>query len=146
MTYYPSEVAGGEFLEAGFGRGAGMHVYGVGGSAYYVNYYLPDAFMNYAYVPDLRSKSEKEIWRRVNEYVSGVENAGVENMDEQAVAGILMFSPKWDAPFRDYIGSDVKDSPAWRQLESRLAENDLIYANSFVRVYYLSPVSGGQAR
>jgi hypothetical protein len=138
MTYYPGEVAAGEFLESAFGRGSGMHIYGVGGSAYYLTYYLPDAFMNYVYTPDFRSKEEGDIWQDVNGYISTFGKAQPAD-PARPRPSILMFSPKWDAPFRDYIGIDVKDSPRWHGLESRLAENNLIYRNNFVRVYYTMP-------
>ena len=138
MTYYPSEIASGDFLESTFGRGSAMHVYGVGAGAYYLVYYLPDARMNYAYVPDFRSREEGDIWQGVNGYVSTFGKA--QPVDPaRPRPSILMFSPKWDAPFRDYLGIDVKDSPRWHELASRLAEHDLIYSNSFVHIYYTMP-------
>jgi hypothetical protein len=139
MTYYPREAAAGEFLESSFGRGAGMHVYGLGGSAYYLTYYLLDAYMDYVYTPDLRSRDKEQIWRNVNGYVSSIENNSAAAPGLPPGPGIIMFSPKWDTPFRDYIGIDVKNTPEWRNLESRLAENDMIYCNSFVRIYYVGP-------
>jgi hypothetical protein len=140
MTYYPSEVAGGEFLETGFGRGDGMHIFGVGTSAYYVPYYLPDAYQDAAYAPGFRSRDIEDIWRGVNDYVSSIRRIVVSGgADSNPGPGVVMFSPKWDTPFRDYTGAEVENSAAWRQLESRLAENDLIYSNSFLQIYYVTP-------
>jgi hypothetical protein len=116
-----------------------MHIYGLEGSAYYLTYYLPDAYMDYVYPPDFRSKNIEDIWRNMNEYISSVEKAGSAEAGTPTGSSIIIFSPKWEAPFRDYIGVDVKNSPEWHQLESRLAENDVIYSNTFIQIYYLSP-------
>jgi hypothetical protein len=134
-TYYPCEIASGEFLKSSYGNGSGLHVYGMEGSAYYLTYYLPNAYLDYAYPPQLRSRDIAYIWNVVNKYVTSIEEG---NREEPAWAtgdSIIMFSPKWDAPFRDYIGIDIKNSPEWHQLESRLSDNNLIYDNGFVRIY-----------
>jgi hypothetical protein len=183
-TYYPREVASGEFLESSYGNGSGIHVYGMEGSVYYLTYYLPHAYLflanplnfrstdvqdiwqdvneyvsnmeketarypirpvyylayylPYAYLdldnpPISRRTSARGIWQKVNEYISSIEReSGKSNRPKDV---IIMFSPKWDAPFRDYIGTDVKNSPEWQEIQSRLTVNNLIYDNGFVQVY-----------
>jgi hypothetical protein len=138
-NYYPREIASGEFLESVYDDGSGLHIYGIGGSVYYLTYYLPHAYLDVVYPPDIRSNDAEYIWGKMNDYVSGI---GVEKPELPVwVKGpsIVMFSPQWETPFRDYIGVDVKGGPEWRQLETRLAENDIIYTNSFVRIYHRSP-------
>ena len=134
-TYYPREVASGEFLESSYGNGSGLHLYGMEGSVYYLTYYLPYAYLNMANPPKLRSTNLQDIWQNVNEYVSTMEEATSENLTTPAGVNIIMFSPKWDTPFREYVGVEVKNSPEWQQLRSRLAGNNLIYDNGFVQVY-----------
>jgi hypothetical protein len=135
-TYYPRETASGEFLEATYGDGSGLHIFGMEGSGYYLTYYLPHAFRDLVYPPDFRSKDAGEIWLKMNEYVTDIEE---EDRTEEPVwvtgDSIIMFSPKWETPFRDYLGLDVKGSPKWQQLQSRLEKYDSIYSNGFVRIY-----------
>ena len=135
-TYYPREIASGEFLETTYGDGSGLHIYGMEGSGYYLTYYLPHAYLDLIYPPNYRSKNAGDIWRKMNAYVTGIEE---EDRSEEPVwvtgDSVIMFSPKWETPFRDYLGVDVKGSPEWQQLQSRLEKYDTIYSNSFVQVY-----------
>ena len=126
-TYYPYEIASGEFLESSYGDGEGLRTYGIGHSSYYLIYYIPKALGNEPHLPSFRSKDEDEIWRRVNAYVTTFENSR-----SPRGASILAFSAKWDAPFRDYLGIDPKASRQWSQLKSRLSANNIIYNNGYV--------------
>jgi hypothetical protein len=131
-TYYPREQASGEFLESVYSNGSGLYLYGMEGSVYYLTYYLPSAHLEHAYPPDFRSTSTAAMWQSVFDYVSASETALA---DVKGATLIMMFSPKWDVPFRNYAGVDVIGSPEWEQLESRLSVNNVIYSNGFVRIY-----------
>jgi len=125
QVVYGYELAVGEFIEALYGAGQGVGIYGLAGAMDFAKYYTPEARRLLGPAPDF--STEEDVW-------TGADN--LLRLFLQSSGGEQMFvsSRKAQLPYEEYQRIP-RGHPKWRQTESTLEMSNKAYDNGSVKLY-----------
>lgn len=93
-------------------------------------YYIERSHYHSTSLQFVEGKNEAGYWEEYNKLVKLSQDK-----DKDIISLFVIVESRVAARFKHLLNVDIKTSPEWGKLKSRLAQEDLIYNNGYVEFY-----------